>query len=159
MGIIRKLRSNMAANIIGAIVFILTALVLVVTIIGLASFTKVFKDTYAVSTYHIADTAATLVNGDHLDDYLLGLETEEYEQSKRYLDGYCKRMAVSIVYVIVVDQSDYNSFRSVFNLVNNSVDNTEYTPWELGHLRQTSNEEYRQKYIALYKQEVPYETR
>ena len=158
MGIIRKLRSNMAANIIGAIVFILTALVLVVTIIGLASFTKVFKDTYAVSTYHIADTAATLVNGDHLDDYLLGLETEEYEQSKRYLDGYCKRMAVSIVYVIVVDQSDYNSFRSVFNLVNNSVDNTEYTPWELGHLRQTSNEEYRQKYIALYKQEVPYET-
>ena len=158
MGIIKKLRSNMAANVIGAIVLTLTILVVVVCFISLVSFTRVYKETYAISTYHIADTATTLVNGDHLADYLAGERMEEYQDTKRYLNGYCKRMAVSIVYVIQVDQTDYNHFYSVFNLVNNSVDNTEYTSWELGHWRQTTNDEYRDKYIALYNQEVPYET-
>ena len=155
MGIIKKLRSNMAANVIGAIVLTLTILVVVVCFISLVSFTRVYKETYAISTYHIADTATTLVNGDHLADYRAGERMEEYQNTKRYLNGYCKRMAVSIVYVIQVDQTDYNHFYSVFNLVNNSVDNTEYTSWELGHWRQTTNDEYRDKYIALYTKADP----
>ena len=60
--------------------------------------------------------------------------------------------------MIIPDTSDYGRFVSVFNLVNNSVDNTEYTPWELGHQRDTTNAEYRQKYEALYRKEAAYET-
>jgi sigma-B regulation protein RsbU (phosphoserine phosphatase) len=38
------------------------------------------------------------------------------------------------------------------------VDNSEYTEWELGYRRDTTNEEYRQKYRAIYEQITPYET-
>lgn len=158
MNLMHKFRSSMAFNIIGAIVLILTVFAAVAGSIGFVSFTEAFKKEYSVTTYHIADTATTLVNGDHIDEYLEGGFTEEYLQTRRYLYGYCKRMAVSIVYVIKVDQSDYNHFTSVFNLINNDVDDTNYTPWELGYRRATTNDEYKQKYKALYNKESEYET-
>ncbi len=130
----------------------------IVSAIGFISFTNAFKKEYATSTYHMADTAATLVNGDHLAAYLAGEEEAEYLQTKERLDIYCKKMSVSLVYVILVDTSDYGRFVSVFNSVDNTVDNSQYVPWELGHKRDTTNEEYRQKYKALYRKEADYET-
>ena len=46
-----------------------------------------------------------------------------------------------------MDTSDYNSFKSVFNTVN---ENSSYTPWEVGYQRNTTNEEYRQIYKDIY---------
>ena len=158
MKLVQKLRSSMAFNIIGAIVLILNVFAAIVAVIGYVSFTESFKNEYTVTTYHMADTATTLVNGDHFDEYLAGQEMDEYQQTKRYLKGYSRRMGVSIIYVICVDQSDYGRFVSIFNLPNNEVDSTEYTPWELGYERATSTDEYRQKYEALYNKEVSYET-
>ena len=155
---LRSLRANMAFNIIGAIVLVLTIFGVVVSALGLMSFTDALQREYAVTTYHMADTATTLVNGDHLEEYLAGGETEEYARSKGFLDAYCKRMSLSLVYVIAVDQSDYGRFVSVFNSVDNSVDNSEYTAWELGYKRNTTNEEYREKYRAIYERQSPYET-
>ncbi len=148
----------MAFNIIGAIVLVLAIFALVVSLLGYASFTRAFFNEYAVTTYHMADTATTLINGDHLDDYLAGEETEEYLITKGYLDGYCKRISVSLIYVIEVDRSDYGRFVSIFNPVDNTVDNSSYTEWELGYERNTTNDEYRQKYRAIYEQGAPYET-
>lgn len=158
MSIGRKLRSNMAFNIIGGIVLVITLFAFVVGAIGFVSFTNSFKKEYSTTTYHMADTATSLVNGDHLFDYLTGLEMEEYQRTKRYLENYCKRMAVSIVYVIMVEQNGFDYFFSIFNCVNNEVDNTSYVPWELGHRRQTTNEDYRQEYIKLYNKQAPYGT-
>ncbi|MBQ3901020.1 MAG: hypothetical protein II736_04780, partial [Clostridia bacterium] len=93
--------------------------------------------------------AATLVPGDHLDDYLDGEYMDEYALRKQYLDSYCDKMNVSLVYVILVDTSDYGRFVSVFNSVNNDVGNTNYTEWELGHPRETTNDEYRAKYNKI----------
>ena len=156
--ILNKLRSRMALNIIGAIVLLLAIFGTIVSLIGYFSFTGAFKDDYTVSTYHMADTATILVKGDHIDDYLSGKEMEEYEQSQKRLDIYCTRMSVSLVYVIKVDTSDYGSFVSVFNSVDNEVDHSNYTPWELGHYRETTNDEYKKKYKALYSGESDYET-
>ena len=157
-GIVRKIRSSMAANIIGAIVLMLFVFGAFVCTTGFFNFTDSFKREYETSTYHIADTATTLVNGDHLDEYLRGEELDEYEQSRRYLNAYTKRIGVSIIYVIMVDRTDYGRFVSVFNLINNDVDNTDYSEWELGHKREATNEEYRQKYRAIYEQEAVHET-
>ena len=85
MKLVQKFRSSMAFNIIGAIVLILSVFAAVVGSIGFVSFTEAFKKEYSVTTYHIADTATTLVNGDHLDEYLAGGFTEEYLQTRRYL--------------------------------------------------------------------------
>ncbi len=154
----RKLRNGIALNIIGAIVVLLILFGSIITTIGYFSFTESFKKEYAVTTYHMANTATALINGDHLDEYLAGEETEEYLRTERYLDAYCKKMNVSLIYVIAVDTSDYGRFVSIFNLLDNTVGDTSYTKWELGHQRDTTNDEYRQKYRAMYEQTAPYET-
>ena len=156
--LIRTLRSSMAANVIGAIILLLVICGLLVSSIGMASFATAFKNEYATSTYHMADTATALINGNHLEDYLDGLESEEYEKTRSNLDIYCKKMSVSLIYVILVDRSDYGRFVSVFNSVDNSVDNSSYVPWELGHKRDTTNDEYRERYRALYEKESCFET-
>ena len=92
---IESLRGNLAFNISGAIVLVLMLFGVLVSFLGFANFTEAFKREYEVTTYHMADTAATLVNGDHLDDYLAGGETEEYQLSKQHLDLYCKRMDIA----------------------------------------------------------------
>ena len=158
MKALQKLRSSMAINIIGGIVLMLAIFGAVVSLIGYVSFSTAFRKEYAVSTYHMADAATVLVNGDHLDDYLAGAEEEEYLRTKQLLDEFCCRMNVSLVYVIQVDRSDYGRFVSVFNAVDNAVDDSSYTAWELGHKRDTTNEEYRRKYKALYDGEAAYET-
>ena len=153
-----KFRCGMAASIIGAIVLLLALFGVIVSAIGYFSFRNAFRNEYAVSTYHMADTATALINGDDLQTYLEGGKAEEYERTKAELDTYCRRMNVSLIYVISVDRSDYGRFESVFNAVCNEVDNSEYTPWELGHKRDTTNDEYRRKYRAIYEEGAAYET-
>ena len=148
----------MAFNIIGAIVVLLLLYGLISGMVGVMSYSNSFKREYSTTTYHMADTAATLVNGDHLDIYLKGEEKKEYDRTKRILDRYCEKMSVSLVYVIMVDQSDYGRFVSVFNSLDNSVGDTAYTEWEIGHKRDATNDEYRQKYKAIYEQGATYET-
>ena len=153
-----KRRPGIALTILGAIVVSLFSFAIVVETIGAVLFTGSIKKEYATSTYHMADTATMLVNGDRLDDYLNGTSVEEYARTKTYLDAYCQKMNVSLLYVIRVDTSDYGRFVSIFNCVNNAVDDTSYTEWALGYRRDTTNDEYRQKYRAMYEQTAPYET-
>ena len=148
----------MAVNIIGAVIALLVIMGIIVSTIGYVSFTNSFKKEYAETTYHMANTAALLINGDNVDAYLAGKEKEEYKTTKENLDLYCKSINVTIVYLIKVDTSDYGRFVSVFNCINNSVGNTNYTEWELGHKRDTTNDEYAQKYKALYNKESTAET-
>ncbi|MDO4206315.1 MAG: PP2C family protein-serine/threonine phosphatase [Lachnospiraceae bacterium] len=158
MKVMKKIRSSLSVNIIGGIILLLIVFGLIVSVIGYFSFTDAFKTEYSTTTYHMADTATTLINGDHVDDYLAGKEVEEYERTKGYLDAYCVRMRLSIVYLIKVDTSDYGRFVSIFNSVDNTVDNSTYTPWELGYQRDTTNNEYRRKYQNLYEKKSAYET-
>ena len=146
----------MAFNIISAIVFLLLLFSWIVSIIGYVSFTNAIKREYSETTYHMAETAALLVNGDSIDDYLAnGGSSAEYQQSKQYLDDYCKKMDVSIVYVIKVDESDYGRFTSVFNSVG---EDTPYTPWEIGYQKDTTNEEYVKIYRDIYENHLAYGT-
>lgn len=145
-------------NIIGGIVLLLLVFGVIVCMIGNSCFVGAFKEEYSTVTYHMADSAATFVNGDHLSAYLQGGEAEEYKETAGKLDVCCHKLNVSLIYVIQVDTSDYGRFVSIFNLVNNEVDNSHYTPWELGYQRDTSTDEYRQKYKAIYENGSPYET-
>lgn len=158
MDTIRKIRSSMEMNIIGAIVFLLLLLSLLVSAQGFFSFSTAFEKEYSTSTYHMADTATRLINADNLDAYLAGEKQEEYLKTKGFLDTYCKTMSVSLIYVIKADQSDYGRFTAIFNAVDNDVDNSSYEAWELGYKRDTTNEEYRQKYRKLYEKQSLYET-
>ncbi len=153
-----KTKASMATAVIGVIVLLLAIFGIVVSAIGYFTFSNSMKMEYETTTYHIADTAAQLINGDHIQDYLDGREMEEYRNTKTLLDGYCRKINVSLVYVIQVDRSDYGRFVSVFNSINNGLDNSNYTEWELGYRRDTTNDEYRAKYKALYEQTTFHET-
>ena len=154
----KKIFSSMAVNIIGGLVITLNLLGVIVSLIGYYSFEDAFKNEYASVTYHMADAAGSDVNGDHLSDYLNGDYAEEYAVTLQELDESCHKLNVTLIYVIQVDQSDYGRFVSIFNVVNNSVDGDKYQPWELGHQRNTTNDEYRTKYRALYEKRSKYET-
>ena len=156
--IIQKMSASLALNIIGGIIVLLVIFALISSIYGFVAFTRAFKKEYSTTTYHMADTATILVNGDNLDSYVQGKRKEEYIATKARLDRFCMYIHVSLLYVIQVDQSDYGRFVSVFNSVENRVDNSEYTPWELGFKRDTTNDEYRRKYKLLYEKKAKYET-
>lgn len=148
----------MSANVVGALIALMILFGAVVTVIAFFCFESAFKQEYSTTTYHMARSASLNVNGDHIDNYLNGEWAEEYEDTRERLDKNCKALNVSLLYVIKVDTSDYNSFLSVFNVVYNDVDNTKYTPWALGYKQNTTNEEYRQKYIQIYENGSSYET-
>ena len=153
-----KLRTSLALNIIGVIILVLLIFGIIVSAVGFVSFTNAIKEEYETTTYHMDATAATLINGDHVADYLAGKRVEEYEETNKMLDDYCHTIHVSLIYLIVVDQSDYGRFVSVFNVVDNAVDDSAYTAWELGYQRDTTNDKYRQKYRAIYEKKAEYET-
>lgn len=153
---IKKIRSSFAVNIVTSSVMLLLLFGLIVSAVGYVSFTKSFKVEYADTTYHMADTAAMLVNGDEIDDYLKnGGDSDSYRQTAQYLDRYCQKMDVTLIYVIKVDTSDYGSFTSVFNAVR---EGSSYTPWELGYQRETTNDEYADTYRDLYEGKIAYGT-
>ena len=77
MGWLKKIRSNMSINVTGGIVSLMLIFGIIVCFIGTNSFIRAFKDEYSSVTYHMADSAAAFVNGDHIDKYLAGEEMEE----------------------------------------------------------------------------------
>ena len=156
MKLLKKLFSNMEANIITFTVLLLLIFSILVSVSGYGSFTKAFELEYDTTTYHMADTAATIVNSDEIDLYLSeDADNENYQHTKLYLDTYCLKMDVSLIYVIKVDTTDYNHFKSVFNCVGKDAP---YTEWELGSDHDTTNDEYRETYRKLYDGSLDYGT-
>ena len=115
---------------------------------GYMQFTRSFTKEYNDSAFRTASTAATLVNGDHIEDYLAtGGESEEYAQMARRLDILCQKQNVTLIYVIAVDRTDYGRFKTVISVCN---EDSEYDPWKVGYERDTTNEEYRTIYRDIY---------
>lgn len=153
---IKTIRSSFAANFVVSTIILLLVFGLIVSAIGYISFTESFKSEYADTTYHMADTATTLINGDEIDSYLQnGGDSDSYRRSAEYLDSYCQKMDVTLIYVIKVDTTDYSRFTSVFNAVR---DGSDYTPWEIGYQQDTTNEEYAKTYRDLYEGSIEYGT-
>ena len=157
MSLKEKMRHSMSLNVIGSLVGLMLIFGLAVAIIGYRCIVDAFKNEYSTVTYHMADSAAAYVNGDLIDEFLQGREKEEYNKTKEQLEICCQKLNVSMIYVIRVDQKDYGQFASIFNPVNNSVDNSNYREWNLGYKRGATNNEYRQKYRTIYEQKAPYE--
>ena len=154
----QKLRSNMSTHVLSITILLMILFGLIICVIGQNCIVNAIRLQANTDSYHMADSAASFVIGDHIDDYLAGEEKEEYAATKETLEIVARKLGVSLLYVIKPDPADYKTFLSVFNVVNNSADNTNFTEWELGYLRETTNDEYRQKYKAICELGSPYET-
>lgn len=120
----------------------------IVSGLGYYQFTSSLTQEYQDSAFRTASTAAALVDGDKIESYLQGSESDaEYQDILSRMNTLCQKQNVTLIYVIAVDTTDYNSFRSVFNTVN---DASGYIPWPLGYERQTTNDSYRSIYQQIY---------
>lgn len=148
MNKIRSLIHSLSFQIIFGIVLLLCVSNCVAGVIGYLRFTESLTREYNDSAFRTAETAATLVNGDKIFEYLEnGGDSDEYRDRWERMNILCQRQNVTLIYVISVDTSDYNGFYSVFNTVN---DKSGYSPWDVGYFRETTNEEYRQIYQDMY---------
>ncbi len=139
---------SLSFRIISRNVLILLIFSVIVSGIGYALFTDSLTRSYNDFAFQTAETAASVVNGDRIGEFLeSGGNDSEYQEELKQLQMLCQTQGVTLIYVIAVDQSDYNSFRSVLNVPS---EESGYTPWEVGFERSTTNEEYRSIYRDIY---------
>ena len=144
----KQITTSLSFRVLIGIILLLYTFNVIISLAGYFQFTSSFTRQYNDCAYYTAQTAATLVNGDKIEEYLeTGGDSEEYQNALERMNVLCQKQNVTLIYVIAVDTSDYNRFYSVFNTVNES---TGYTPWEVGYERETTNEEYRQVYRDIY---------
>lgn len=155
---LKRFTSGFAFRMISGIVLWLLLFTLIFSAIGYLQFTKSLTNEYNDSAFRTAESAAMLVDGNKIDEYLAtekgrngeegsAFVGEEYADRWQRMNILCQKQNVTLIYVIKVDTSDYGRFESVFNTVNAS---SGYSPWEVGFLRATTNEEYEQIYRDIY---------
>ena len=90
-----------------------------------------------------------MVNGNHIDRYLKNGESdEEWQETTRQLQTLCDRMQVTMIYVICLDTSDYESYTTVFHVVGS--DNDGYEPLSLGQVKTYPNDSFKREFEELY---------
>ena len=151
-----RFRRSLSGNIISAIILLIMIFSVIVSIIGYMSFTETLKREYLDMAYRSAETATALVDGDRIDDYIEeGESGREYRVVQQRMDTLCNKMNLTLIYTIKVDTADYGRFVSVFESVNKNAE-PDYSRWEAGYYRETTNEEYREIYRDLYENGTAY---
>ena len=144
----KHVREHAAVKIIAGIVLLLVVFSAIVSVIGYNSFTKALLNQYAEGAFLTAETAAHEMDGDRIDDYARsGGTTEEYLAVWDRLDQLCNSTGSTFIYLIRPDRSDYAHITFIFSTINHE---SHYTKYDFGYVRDTTNDEYRTKYAALY---------
>ena len=141
-------RSSLATRNILGLILLLALFAAFAGYVSYQSFANTLYEEYTNGAFHIAEAGVTLVDGDMIDYYREnGSETSEYRRCNQQLDQLCNSTGATFIYVIQPDLTDYGTISFLFSTVNHDTD---YSPYEIGYLRPTTNEEYRFKYRALY---------
>ena len=148
----KLLRQHVTVKSIGGIVLLLLVFFVTVSIIGYNSFTEALLAQYSEGAFLTAETAARCVDADRMDAYAQsGGTTQEYLDAWEEMDVLCNSSGATFIYVIQPDRSDYAHITFLFSTIDH---NSKYTHYDFGYVRDTTNDEYRQKYRALYEQEA-----
>ena len=145
------LRGHATVKSISGIVLLLLAFFAIVSVIGYNSFTEGLMAQYSEGAFLTAEAASQLVDADRMDEYARsGGTTEEYRSAWKQLDQLCNSTGSTFIYVIRPDRSDYAHITFLFSTINH---NSTYSVYDFGYVRDTTNDEYREKYRALYDRE------
>ena len=129
------------------IVLLLTIFAVMIASIGFHGFTDALMEQHADGAYLAARTAVHIINPDRIDEYLeSGGETEEYKTAIATMQRLCDSSNSTFIYVILPDRSDYNHITFLFSTRNS---NYNYTLYDFGYVRETTNDDYRMKYRAI----------
>ena len=144
----KKIQSSIALKSISFVVLMLTAFAVIISITGYQVFSEEMYEEFATDAFKVARAAAYCVDANRMEVYKESKgESDEYQRVWIRLDQLCNATESTFIYVIQPDLTDYGEIHFVFSTVNH---NTEYSPYEVGYIRETTNDEYREKYRALY---------
>ena len=144
----KKYRNQIAFKTFLSSLLLLVSFAVVLGTLAYHSFSSVVLKEYTDGGFRIANAASTVVDADMLDEWMEnGGSDEAYQTTWNRLDRICNATYATFVYVIRPDLNDFGHITFVFSTVRHD---SEYTPYELGYVRPTTNQEYREKYQALW---------
>ena len=146
--LMKKPNESVVVKSVSGIVVLLVVFSAIVSVIGYKGFTDALLEQYSDGTLLIADSAALSVKADEMDNYKnSGGTTAEYKEVWESLDSLCNSSGSTFIYVIQPDLTDYAHITFLFSTINKD---SPYTVYDFGYVRETTNDEYKQKYRALY---------
>lgn len=147
----RKMKKHFRNSIVFKTIFMLVAVLLIytliVSVIGYREVTDALLEQYANGAFRTAGVAAQIIDPNRIGEYEeSGGKGEDYESALGKLDMICNTTDSTFVYVIIPDQSDYRHITFLFSTMNQ---NSPYTQYEFGYVRETTNQEYEGKYRRI----------
>lgn len=144
----KQVKTSIVVKSIFGIVMLLIVFSVIVSIMGFHSFTDALLEEYADGAFHTAATAAMVLDTDRMEAYAQsGGTTDEYKKILATLQNLCRSSDSTFIYVIRPDLADYKHITFLFSTIN---PNSGYDRYAFGHVRETTNEEYMEKYRHLY---------
>jgi sigma-B regulation protein RsbU (phosphoserine phosphatase) len=145
-----KYKKSIAFRSIFGIVVLLAVFAAFVGYIGYDGFHDSLLEQYEDGALLTASTAADIIDGEDLYRYNQSEgRSGDYIEAYNELQALCNSSGSAFIYVIQPDQSDYGHIRFIFSVSNYEMD---FEPFEFGYIRETTNDEYREKYRSLYEQ-------
>ena len=144
----KKPKVSIIVKSVAGIVLLLAVFSVIVGIIGYNGFTDALLSQYADGAFRTAETAAIELDTGKIEEYAQsGGITEEYKTALDSMERLCNSSGATFIYVIRPDLTDYGHITFLFSTIN---ENSDFTRYEFGYVRNTTNDEYRQKYRMLY---------
>ncbi len=144
----KRLGRSITVKSVSGIILLLVLFALIVSAVGHRAVTEALYQQFEEEAFHVAASAAEMIDPDQIDSYFRdGGASASYQQSWTLLDKLCNASESTFIYVIRPDLTDYGSIRFVFSTVDHA---SIYSPYEVGLVKETTNDEYREKYRALY---------
>ncbi len=143
-----KYRESIAIKSIATIVLILAVFAVIICAIGYKGFTEALLEQYTEDAFWTADMAQLGIIPDMMEHYKdNGGVNLNHMSVNDLLQKICDSTGVEFIYVIEPDINDFGHITFVFSVKRKG------SPFELypfGYVRETTNEEYRAAYRALY---------
>ncbi|MBQ9065835.1 MAG: SpoIIE family protein phosphatase [Blautia sp.] len=142
-----RIRKNIAVKSIAGIVLLLTLVFTVAGGIGYKWLTNVMLRDFESDAFRIADIAILGIDPDKIDEYYdSGGKSEDYMMTLTNFDLLCNASRSTFIYVILPDRTDYEHITFLFSTINHE---SEYTVFDFGYVRETTNDDYKHKYRLL----------
>lgn len=143
-----KLSRSIVFKALLSIVVLLSLFTFVIGEIGYNGYTKALMAQYSEGAFRTAKAALTMIDGDDIESYENSNgETEEYKEILQNLQHLCDATNATFIYLIIPDRTDYKHITFIFSTKNS---NSDFTLYDFGYVRKTTNDDYRQKYKNLY---------
>ncbi|MCR5626359.1 MAG: SpoIIE family protein phosphatase [Lachnospiraceae bacterium] len=144
----KKFNESIVFKSIFGIVLMLAVFSLIVSSLGYKGFTEALLEQYADGAFRTADASTTLIDTDEMTSFILsGGKSERYKNTYARLSRMCNATGMTFIYVIQPDTTDYEHITFIFSTIN---ENSGYDQYPFGYVRETTNEDYKNKYRRLY---------